>query len=491
MRRSWQITTIVIGFLVGIVIAANFAIAITLWWLVPLLLACAGLLFVRGKLGYVLFCVLGLIIGLCRFGIYIYNNPIRPLQALYSQKIDVVGVVVGEPTRDDNRDYVFYINNLKINGRSVGSMIKVKALSGAAREGNTVLVTGKLYPIDGSNAEASIGYAKVKIISSSQSFLVQVKQRFLAGLRAALDEPASSFMAGILLGSRSGLPRNLQDLLAAVGLSHIVAISGYNLTILTGFLQRHFGRNWRWGGLVFSLWAILGFVLLTGASPSIVRAGIMSALFLVMSYYGRKLNIFTALSLAAAAMLLLNPSLLITDIGWQLSFLSLTGIVLLAPKFQYILPKRPSWLNELLAVSLAAQLATAGLIVYIFGQVSLVAPLANLIVLPLVPVLMLIGTVLALFGMALPELAYFLGHSVTWLVNQLFDLISYLSRLPLAANRINGISLLAVAAYYAILLAWVFLVRPSQAKGLSTDLKNAIIGVNSVSSQEHLKSRAS
>jgi competence protein ComEC len=293
-------------------------------------------------------------------------------------------------------------------------------------------------------------------------------------------------MAGILLGSRSSLPRSLQDLLAAVGLSHIIAISGYNLTILTGFLQRHFGRNWRWGGLVFSLWAIVIFVLLTGASPSILRAGVMSSLFLIVNYYGRKLNIFTALSLAAAGMVMFNPNLLISDIGWQLSFLSLIGIVLLAPKFQYILPKRPRWLNELLAVSIAAQLATAGLIVYIFGQVSLVAPLANLIVLPMIPMLMLVGTVIALLGMALPELAYFLGHPITWLINQLFNFLNYLSHLPMAANRIVGTNLFAVVCYYVILLAWVFLVRPSKATDLTSNLKNAIIGVNNSTSAKEV-----
>lgn len=486
MRRSWQITALVVGFLVGIVVAANFAIAVTAWWLVPFLLGCVGLLVIKSKLGYVLFIVLGLVIGLARFGIYANAHPAQPLKDFYNKKATIIGTVVGEPARDDNHDYVFYINNLRIDSRKVDSEVRVKALSGTAKEGNVVAVTGKLFPLSAGNSEASISYAKVTVASSSQPILVQIKQTFLGGLRASMDEPSSSFMAGILLGSRSGLPRNLQDLLAAVGLSHIIAISGYNLTILTGFLQRHFGRNWRWGGLVFSLWTILGFVLLTGASPSIVRAGIMSSLFLLVNYYGRKLDIFTALSLAAAGMLMFNPNLLISDIGWQLSFLSLTGIVLLAPKFQYILPKRPAWLNELLAVSLAAQLATAGLIVYIFGQVSLIAPVANLIVLPLVPPLMLIGAVLALLGMAMPVFAYTLGKPIMWLVTQLFDFLNYLSRLPLAANRVNGISLFAVIVYYGILTAWIFLVRPSKTKDLPANLKNDIIGANNQTSVKEL-----
>ncbi len=476
MRRNWQITALVAGFAIGIVLSANFAIAVTYWWALPFLLACAGLLATKSKLGYVLFIILGLVIGIARFNIYAIHHPAQPLKDYYGHKVSITGTVVGEPARDDNHDYVFYITGLQVDGAKVDSTVKVKALSSTAKEGNVVTASGKLYPIDNSNAEATMSYAKVTINNPTQPVLVLVKQAFLGGLRASMDAPASEFMAGILLGSRSTMPRNLQDLLAAVGLSHVIAISGYNLTILTGFLQRHFGRNWRWGGLVFSLWAIVGFVLLTGAGPSIVRAGIMSSLFLLLNYYGRKLDIFTALSLAAAGMLLVNPSLLTSDIGWQLSFLSLMGIVLLASKFQYLLPKRPAWLSELLAVSLAAQLATAGLIVYVFGQVSLVSPLANLVVLPLIPVLMLVGTLLAFLGMALPAMAYSLGHLVTWLVNHLFDFLSYLSKLPLAANRAHGVSLVAVVVYYVILLAWVFLVRPSQSEDLSSDLKNGIIG---------------
>lgn len=389
-----------------------------------------------------------------------------------NQKVSVVGTIDGEPSWDEYHNYVFYLKDAQVQGTKVDGLVRIKALAGFAKEGQLIRASGKLKAGLG-RASSLISYADVSVIDHQQPIMIQIKQNFVAGLNTTLPKDAAAFMAGILIGSRSALPKTLQETLTALGLSHIVAVSGYNLTILVGFLQRRFARDWRWGGLVGALWIILGFVIIAGGSASILRAGIMSALFLLANYYGKKLNLLVCMALVAVGMVALQPSSLLSDIGWQLSFLSLLGITLLSPKLSHILPSKPTFLNDILSVTLAAQLATAGLVAYTFGQVSLVAPLSNLIIMPFIPLLMLLGFLSALVGILLPNIAYTLGRPVNWLTLMLFDLLKYMASWKYNI-QVKELSLKIIALYYIAIACVPFYVRVTP-KSLSTDEKNATI----------------
>ncbi|MBA3679413.1 ComEC/Rec2 family competence protein, partial [Candidatus Saccharibacteria bacterium] len=258
---------------------------------------------------------------------------------------------------------------------------------------------------------------------------------------------------------------------------HIVAVSGYNLTILVGFLQRRFTKNWRWGGLAGSLWIILGFVIIAGASASIMRAGIMSALFLLANYYGKRLNLVVCMAIVAVGMVGLQPASLLSDIGWQLSFLSLFGITLLAPKISRVLPAKPVILNDILSVTLAAQLATAGLVAYTFGQISLVAPLSNLLIMPFIPFLMLLGFVASVAGIIIPNSAYMIiGRPISWIILLQFDLFKYLASWKFSNVQLKNIPLQTISIYYLAVIVSMLAIR-AENKALSEPENNDTIEI--------------
>lgn len=200
-----------------------------------------------------------------------------------------------------------------------------------------------------------------------------------------LPEPQASLLAGILLGKKRTLPEELLEKFNRTSTTHILVVSGYNITIIgaviIGFL------NWLTLPRKYSFWlailGIIGFVWLVGFTPPVIRAAIMGILVLIAIRMGRIYNITNALLLTAVLMLLHDPFQLFHNISFQLSFSATIGIVYLYPRFQK--------LGEILGTTLSAQLAVFPFIAYYFGQISLIAPIANLLVLPVIPVAMLFG----------------------------------------------------------------------------------------------------
>ncbi len=214
-------------------------------------------------------------------------------------------------------------------------------------------------------------------------------RRGAAGLLAAtIPEPQAGLATGILVGIRDRLHRDVADAFTTSGLSHIVAISGWNIALVGAVmasLLRHLGRRRR---SVVIVAAIASYALLTGASPSVVRAALMGGIVLVARECGRPGAAATALGLAAWLMLLVEPTT-VNDAGYRLSVAATAGLLAWATPLTALvgtfLPGRtPHWLTDSLGVSLAAQAATLPLVLADFGRLSLVAPLANLLVAPLV-----------------------------------------------------------------------------------------------------------
>jgi competence protein ComEC len=393
-----------------------------------------------------------------RFEIFI-NSQLPSATRFENQKINVVGKVEGEPHWDEYKNYVFYISEPIIDGVKVDGLVRIKAIVGNVSEGQIARASGKLKVGQG-KAETYISFAQTEVIDRSKPINIQVKQIFIKGLGNTLPNDSAAFMSGILIGSRSALPTVFTDILIALGLSHIIAVSGYNLTILVGFLNKRLAKDWRWGGLVASLWIILGFVIISGSSASILRAGIMSAVFLIANHYGRRLNLIVCLCITAVAMIAVQPQSVLSDIGWQLSFLSLFGITLLAPRISKLLPSKPRLLNDILSVTLAAQIATAGLVIYKFDQISVLAPISNLFILPLIPSLMLLGVIAALFGLILPQFAYlYFGKFVHVIFTTIFDFLTYLSKWQVSVIQFSNFSVWSVVIYYAVICIFALLVR--------------------------------
>jgi competence protein ComEC len=220
-------------------------------------------------------------------------------------------------------------------------------------------------------------------------------------IAAVLPEPQAGLAAGIVIGLRDRVDRSVADDFATAGLSHVVAISGWNIAMVAGCLAavlRGLGRRPR---SVVTVTAICAYTLFAGASPSVVRAALMAGVVVVARESGRRGAAATALGLAAWLMLVADPAT-VSDAGFQLSVAATGGLLAWGTPLAGAIGRRaggmPRWLSETLGVSLAAQFATLPIVLLAFGRLSLVAPIANLLVAPLVAPAMLMGVVALVAG---------------------------------------------------------------------------------------------
>lgn len=306
---------------------------------------------------------------------------------------------------------------------------------------------------------------KIKVLpGNSGNLLVKTMLHFKTKIEVNISrlwpQPDSSLMAGILYGSRSGLPKDLADNFSRTGISHVIAVSGYNVSIiivaLNGLLiYLGFFRKQSFWLLVF---LIIAFVFFTGASASVVRAGVMALVTLTAQHTGRLSAIGRVLIYTCVIMLISNPYMLVWDAGFQLSFLATVGLVYLSPTIQEFFDKKFNIKNALLSgllevfvTTMAAIIVTLPLIMYQFGRVSLVAPLVNMLILWSIPWLMLCG----FLALALSFIFFPIGQLVGWLtefgIRYVIMVIDWFGRLGWAAIEIS-VPLWAMVASYALLL---------------------------------------
>lgn len=308
------------------------------------------------------------------------------------------------------------------------------------------------------------------------SALYGLRARAQEAIARLLPEPEAALLTGILLGVETGIPKDLYDQFNRTGTSHIIVISGFNITIIAGLMAAVFGRLMGKRRAFYAVVAGIAFyTLLVGAEAAVTRAAIMGGLCAWAAYLGRRSMALASLFAAGLVMTLLNP-LALWDVGFQLSFMATLSLVLFATpltqRFEAALAGRLpagagrtalNFLNDALIVTLAAQVLTLPLVAYYFGRVSLVSPLANLLVLPVQPYVMIWGGFAVLTGLPaglLWPLARLLAlipwlalHWTVWVVQSL-------SALPFASIAVN-VSLAALWGFYALLGVVMLSSRPS------------------------------
>ncbi len=304
--------------------------------------------------------------------------------------------------------------------------------------------------------------------------LERVRRTLGEWLTRVLPEPQAGLAAGIVVGLRERVARDVASDFTASGLSHIVAISGWNIALVGGAvaaLARPLPRRRRSLAVVA---VIVGYTVLAGAGASVLRAALMAGMVLLSRELGRPGRATAVLGLAVAALLLAAPEM-VGDPGFQLSAAATAGLIawsspLTGPLARHLPARTPGWLVEALAISLAAQAATLPIVLLDFGRVSLVAPLANLAAAPLVTPVMAAGlTSLAAGGLAAVGLPHLLTLPVTaigaLLLGVLVALAHLAASLPLASVTLpEPGGHLAAAASGAALLACGTAARRSRAR---------------------------
>ncbi|WP_244929177.1 ComEC/Rec2 family competence protein [Nocardioides sp. W7] len=287
--------------------------------------------------------------------------------------------------------------------------------------GATVRTTGRLSPSDDGDAAAVLGAAGDPVVLADPDLWWRAADRVRSSIRDAVaHRPADqrALVPALVDGDDGGLDPALADDFRATGLTHLLAVSGTNLTLVVGFLLvvcRWVGVRGRWLYLVGAA-GICGFVLLARTEPSVVRAAAMGTVGLVgMGVDGRRRG-FRALGVAVTVLLLAQPALAVS-IGFALSVLATGGILVLAPGWRDALARwLPRSLAEAVAVPAAAQLACTPLVAAISGQVSLVAVATNLLVAPVVGPATVLGLLGGLVGLVSDPLARLLGTLAAWCV---------------------------------------------------------------------------
>lgn len=266
-------------------------------------------------------------------------------------------------------------------------------------------------------------------------------------------EPYASFMAGLLYGYRGGLGE-LNELFSRTGTTHIIAISGYNITIVSTILMSICIRLYipRKKAFLIIVCGICVFVIFAGLSASVVRAGIMGCLVLLATQMGSRSRILNVMILTAAIMTLHNPFVLIWDAGFQLSFLSTLGLVYLSPHIEPWFTKVPAalGLRESLVATLSATLSTLPLILSQFGRLSIVALPVNMLILWIIPFLMALG----FFAVVISWFFFPLGQVLAWVawvgLEYIVIVVRWFASLPFAAVDLTIPAWMSLSIYVLV-----------------------------------------
>jgi competence protein ComEC len=463
-RRTTLISFGLAGFLLGLVLARRVAASAIV--LVPVGMLCP-LLFKRSLLSLLSISIVGLLLGTWRGTVF--RQVLLPYSLLAGQTVTIQVKATSDAVYGKKKQLSFDASNVKVVSPLAQRLPGTVAVGGyglpMVYRGDTLQVVGKLYQTRGSR-QAGISFARLTHLQTDRSLLYVVGRRFAAALQSALPEPHGSFVLGLLVGQRTTLPDQLNNNLSTVGLTHIVAVSGYNLTILVELARRLFGRFSKYQATVLTLGLIGCFVILSGGSASIVRAALVSGLSLWAWYYGRSIRPGLLILLAAALTAGWFPLYLWSDIGWHLSFLAFAGILLLAPLLVQRLggEERLGTLGMLLVETSCAQLVTTPLILFIFGRLSIVALATNLLVLPGIPLTMLAGFVAGLAGWVLPWIAGWIAWPARLLATYVLDIVNVVARLPHAAV-VAQLNWLQMAACYGLILLLALAWRKTSQNG--------------------------
>jgi competence protein ComEC len=492
MSKSKILFYFCLSFIFGIFLSSIIAFSqpLMLGFLTPHLLIGAGLI-----LGIILisvlrrypkvavmgFCLIFLILGIWRHQtveLRIKNNELRKYNDL-GEVITLVGKVVSEPdVREKSTKLTTEINPITwVETGSRPILGKVLITVGRYPEykyGDELKIIGELKTppvfedfnykdyLAKSGIYSVVCWPEIEILAKDQGNFIYrkilgFKNKLRESIYQNLSPPQTSILGAMILGDKSRMSDDLKEKLNIAGVRHITAVSGMHIVILSGVLMSLLlGLGfWRGQAFYFSIIIISLFIIMIGAHPSAIRAGIMGGLFLLGQKVGRKSFSPRAIIMAAALMLVINPLLLLDDVGFQLSFLAAMGIIYLSPIFKRWFKFVPGEIRNILAMTFAAQIFTLPILVYNFGRISLVAPLTNILILTFVPLIMISGFIFALVGMLWQPLGWIFSLPCWLLLTYLLKIVDFFSQ-PWAAKTIENIHWFWLIISYLILGFLVF-----------------------------------
>lgn len=476
---------ILFGFLVGVYIRSllffPFVYAIALFIASALLLGFSFLYRSYQYMIVVAVCFASVFLGVVRVEMTAYKNT-SLLDGYVGETVSLIGNIVDEPGhREKYQRIIFEVDTVEDVSVATGIRILLYAPHepgfryGDIIEVEGVLKTPENFVTDTDREFDYIHYLSKDAIYYTMSYATIVlqdhaprsgiqeklyifKNALIKHIENVIPKPESTFLAGITLGARDGLPENVQQKFITTGTVHIVALSGYNISIVANGVQRGFGTIFaQSGGMILGGIAIVLFVLMTGAQATGVRAGIMAILVILARRTGRTYDITRALTLAASLMVLIHPTILLYDISFQLSCIATLGIIYLTPIterwFRFV---RFNFLREIIATTFAAQIAVLPFLIYTMGTLSLISFPINILILPFIPVAMFLGFIISLFGFLGSWLTLPFGWFAYKLLHSILAVITWASTVPFAAVTIRIFPWWLMLVLYACIIFFVW-----------------------------------
>lgn len=313
----------------------------------------------------------------------------------------------------------------------------------------------------------------VSVASTSQnpdifSGLYALKHIFKRQLEAVLHEPHSALATALLLGERRALSEERLDEFRSTGIIHIVVLSGLSVMFVVAFFQYVLGLILPvTPRLITAMVGVVAFACMVGLTPSITRASIMACMYLIAQLTNRMYLALRGLLLAAVGMVALNPYILVYDVGFQLSFLATLGLILVAPYLEQSLIAVPDRIpiRTYLVATLATQIAVLPWLLYQVGELSLVAPLINVLVVPMVPIAMLLAFLTGIVSLVLPSVVNLVAYPTYLALNYILSVSDWFGSWAYASVWVPAFSLWWVGAgYFALFLLYYQWSKPAKTK---------------------------
>jgi competence protein ComEC len=359
---------------------------------------------------FFLLCFLFFLLGGLRFFYSVPSDSASVINFYHGRRTTFTGHVSEEPRFElDQTQYIVETEEMQTGEKVSGRVKIVDSFYSEFSTGDKLQITCSLEkPSDFQiknlkykNVWTLCRKPIIDKIGESKSFLSVVykfKMAVSENVSNLWQEPQSSLMAGLLYGARAGLPKDVVEDFSRSGITHIIAVSGYNISIIaTALLNVLIYIGLRRGKAFYIAVVLIAlFVVFTGASASVVRAGIMGIIVLLASYLGRMSRVGNTLAFAAAVMMLLNPFVLVWDVGFQLSFLSTIGLVYFSPILEkYFINKMSErkflFFKSAIIPTISAIIFTTPLVLCQSGRFSVIAPIANILILWIIPYVMFFG----------------------------------------------------------------------------------------------------
>jgi len=466
------------GFIFGVLLrsflSVNFYTAI-FFALISFSLVLFFLFISKNKIG-IIACVfiLAFSLGILRFHA---TDTVKPsiFESHLGQKMELSGIINEPDIRESNQKLSVDVLS---ESRKIGILISTD-LKNKFKYGDEISFFGKLENPENFITDQGkefdyvnylrkdgilyvMNYPKIEVISHGhgnkiKSALFFVKEKFLEKMNAVIPEPESLLMGGLILGEKSSFNQALRQSFVNTGTIHIVALSGYNVTIVAEWIIKIFSFLPRNLGIGIGIFAILLFVLMTGGSSTAIRAGIMAFLVLFARATGRNYDVARALVLAGIVMILINPFVLAFDVSFQLSFIATIAVIFFTPKVEkYFMWIKWKWLRDIVAVTSAAYIFVLPFILYKMGNLSLVAFPANVLILPLIPFTMMLGFITGIFGLIWHVFAVPFGYISYFLLHYELSVVSFFSQVPFASLSIPNFPLTLTLLIYAYFIYRLF-----------------------------------